>query len=119
MDKGSLYQLRSLINRRNVKASAEKDYNASDDFLNAVIKSHIVAAAMKYLNMSTKDDNPVHPKLKEDLWLESCEERKDVLQSVCSDIVLLYGTNFIVDQSSDDDSCSQLLESDKVHVLCD
>lgn len=74
-----MYQLRNVINRRNVSSYAEKDYNACDDFFKAVVECHIVAAAMQYFNMSTFSDSPVHPKLKEDLWLESLEERRDII----------------------------------------
>ena len=49
LDKGSLYQLRNAIDRRNVSASVENDFNSSEDFFILVVKSHIVASAMQYL----------------------------------------------------------------------
>ena len=40
--------------------------------------------------MKNLTDKPVHPHLKDDLWLESKQKRLDILHSVASQIVLLY-----------------------------
>ena len=95
IDKGTLYQLRNAINRANVSAAAEDDYNASDDFFVLVARCHIVAAAMQYLSMKEVSDMPSHPQLTEDLWLRSESERKDILQGITMEVVLLYA-NFEV-----------------------
>ncbi|XP_019862116.1 PREDICTED: uncharacterized protein LOC109590666, partial [Amphimedon queenslandica] len=60
MDKGSMAQLRNLIDRRNISADSESDYNACDDFFTVVVECHIIAAAMQYLKMATINDQPSH-----------------------------------------------------------
>ena len=40
--------------------------------------------------MKGTSDNPVHHQLKDDLWLQSKEERTNILYSVASEIVLMY-----------------------------
>ena len=44
-EKGTLYQLRNLLNRTNVVANPSKDFNACDDFFQLIVRSHIVVAA--------------------------------------------------------------------------
>jgi L1 cell adhesion molecule like protein len=109
MDKGTLYQLRNVINRRNVSASAENDFNACDDFFQTVVETHILAAAMQHFNMSSVSDIPLHSSLTEDLWLKSAEERKDILQSVCMEVVSSFGTTFL------DTANVYKHQNDKVH----
>lgn len=58
MDGGTLYQLRNLINRRNVISSPENDVNASEDFLTIMVKAHVVAVAMEVLGMCDLLDSP-------------------------------------------------------------
>ena len=43
-DGGTLYQLRNLINRRNVVGDPKKDMNACEDFFELVTKAHVLAA---------------------------------------------------------------------------
>ena len=48
-DKGTLYQLRSLIDRRNVVADPKKDLHACQSFLSVVLEAQILAVfATKY-----------------------------------------------------------------------
>ena len=47
-DKGTLVQLRNLINRRNVANDVSGRFNTSIDFFELVTKCHIVAAAMDF-----------------------------------------------------------------------
>ncbi len=49
MERGTLYQLRNLINRRNVKKLPKSDVNASEDFLEVVVTGYILVAVMSYL----------------------------------------------------------------------
>ena len=58
MDAGTLYQLRNLINRRNVISSPENDVNSCEEFLMIVIKAHVVAAAMEVMGMTDLNDQP-------------------------------------------------------------
>jgi L1 cell adhesion molecule like protein len=87
MDKGSLVQLRNALDRRNVSAASESDFNACDDFFNLVVECHILAAAMEALIMDNLSDKPTHHLLNEELWLESDDVRKDVLSCVTDEIV--------------------------------
>ena len=57
-DRGTLVQLRNLINRRNVANDVSGRFNASIDFFELVTKCHIVAAAMDFFGMSTPQDEP-------------------------------------------------------------
>ena len=58
---GTLYQLRNLIDRRNVIKDVRNDMNATEDFFEAVGISHIIAVTLHDFNM--KDVNSVlqHP----------------------------------------------------------
>ena len=94
LDKGTLYQLRNAINRTNISESVD-DFNACEDFFVLVVRCHIVAAAMQYLSMKYISDAPSHPLLVQDLWLKSEDERRDTLQGVVMEVVLLY-VNFEV-----------------------
>ena len=48
------------------------------------------AVAIEYFAMREVSDQPDHPQLTEQLWLESKETRKDILQSVVSEIIQIY-----------------------------
>ncbi len=48
MERGTLYQLWNLIDRRNVTTNVKSDINAVEDFLETVVEGYIVAAVMKY-----------------------------------------------------------------------
>lgn len=57
---GTLIQLRNLINRRNVGKGKEVKHqvNEVEDFLDLVIRCHLVAAAMHHFGMSSVSDCP-------------------------------------------------------------
>ena len=46
MDTGSLFQLRNLINRRNVVTDVTKDLTACEEFMELVTTGHVLAAAI-------------------------------------------------------------------------
>ena len=48
---GTLFQLRNLINRRNVVKDVRNDMNATEDFFEAVGISHIIAITLHHFNM--------------------------------------------------------------------
>ena len=84
-----MYQLRNLLHRTNVRTDPKKDFNACDDFFATVVTSHIVAAALKLLNMSSADDKPTFspvPNLVE-VWVETKECRKEALDKVSEAVV--------------------------------
>jgi hypothetical protein len=77
IDQGTLYQLRNLVNRRNVVSDPHKDVNACEDFLLLVVKCHVVCATMKYLNMDNVEDFPEG--IEENWSVTSIEERRQKL----------------------------------------
>lgn len=60
LEGGTLQQLRNLINRRNVSASTKVKGHANDvqDFLELVVKCHLVAVSMHYFSMDNVSDRP-------------------------------------------------------------
>ncbi|KAL5475266.1 hypothetical protein EMCRGX_G027343 [Ephydatia muelleri] len=46
IDGGTLFQLRNLINRRNVVKDVKKDLNSCEEFMELITKAHILSAAM-------------------------------------------------------------------------
>ena len=61
-DGGTIYQLRNLINRRNVVTDPKMDMNACEDFFELITNAHILAAAMQKFGMSKLTD-PLPSKL--------------------------------------------------------
>ena len=53
-----MYQLRNLINRRNIVKDPSKNVAASEDFILLLTEVHIVAAAMTVFGMESVDDKP-------------------------------------------------------------
>ena len=58
IDGSTMYQLRNLINRRNVVKDPSNNFAASEDFILLLTEAHIVAAAMTIFGMASVDDNP-------------------------------------------------------------
>ena len=55
-DKGSLYQLKNLINQTSVPSDPQNNMNAAEDFLLLVLHAHIVAAANILQSINTTND---------------------------------------------------------------
>ena len=62
-DKGTLQQLKHLINRTNVPARPKKNMNAAEDFMQVVVIGHVAALAMRHFTMTTVNDKPKHSKV--------------------------------------------------------
>ena len=58
MDAGTMYQLRNLINRRNVVKTPKDSVAACEDFFLLLTEAHILAAAMTNFGMESLDDTP-------------------------------------------------------------
>ena len=71
---GTLYQLRNLINRRNVVSDPKNDMNACEDFFELAAKAHIVLAAIKTFRMKKIDNKP------DENMFPSDTEKSEVLQ---------------------------------------
>lgn len=93
MDYGTLYQLRNLVNRRNVVRDPKKNFNACNDFFCLVVTCHVIAAGMKVLGMEMLDSSPTEEILPHDTWMLTENQRKPVLKSICHRVVKEF-TNF-------------------------
>ncbi len=87
MERGTFYQLRNLIHRRNVKKEVKSDVNAAEDFIEIVVTGYIVSAVLSYLGMACIDDTPSDTILSPDLWMEDDSIKKSALMGVASAIV--------------------------------
>lgn len=87
MEKGTLYQLRNLINRRNVTKAVKSDVNSNEDFLEVVVKAYILVAAMDYLGMSALDSQPLPTVVSPDIWMLDDATRRSVLTEISTSIV--------------------------------
>ena len=66
------------------KTHPKDDFRACDDFFVLVVKSHILAAAMKVLNIESLNEIP---KGKDCDWMLPDEERKSKLEKFCNAII--------------------------------
>ncbi len=87
MEKGTLYQLRNLLNRRNISKHPKSNVNATEDFLEAVVIGHILATAMSYLGMTSLCDSPSTSLFTQDVWMEDDKERERILTEISINIV--------------------------------
>ena len=61
MDGGTLFQLRNIINRRNVIKDPSKNVSACEEFFFLVTEAHILTAAMAVFQMESLEDTPKSP----------------------------------------------------------
>ena len=90
MERGTLYQIRNLINRRNVTSKPKSDVNAAEDFLEIVVVGYIIAAIMAYLSMTSLEDVPDPNIVAEDIWWQDDMVRASLLQRISGHIVDEY-----------------------------
>ena len=89
-DGGTLFQLRNLINRRNVVKIVKNDMNATEDFFKDVGISHIVAAALSFFNMENIKSTPKHPLLTDELLSQSGMEKWAALSMCIKELLEKY-----------------------------
>ena len=89
-DHGTLYQLRNLVQQRNVGKQPKKDFNAHHDFFNVVLTSHISAAALEMFGMDDLEDEPCEGLVPPYIDTMPKEEREEVLQYLVGLIVDSY-----------------------------
>ena len=87
MEPGTLYQLRNLIHRRNVRANPKEDVNASEDFVEVIRTGHILSAVMSLLQISSFDEMPPESIVSHDIWMVDDAVRKQVLEGIASSVV--------------------------------
>ncbi len=86
--KGTLYHLRNLINRRNVTKRPKSDVNAAEEFVEVVVISHVLTAVMStYLEMSSFTDAPSCTSVPENVWMENEKKRRDTLECIANRVV--------------------------------
>ena len=74
-EKGTLYQLRNVITRRNVKPNPKDNVNAADDFITVITTCQILAAAVKIIEMEDLMSMPVNENLDENTWKLHANDR--------------------------------------------
>lgn len=90
-ERGTLYQLRNIINRRNVVSDVSKGYHATAAFIDLVTECHIITAALEHLNMeSPSSECKSLPQNISDLDSES---KKAFILQICTAIVDKYFLN--------------------------
>lgn len=104
-DVGTLMHLRNVINRRNIKSSPKDDVNAHEDFLQMIVESHILTAAMEFFGMETLQDDPSPHILPPSLNTHTKEEKNDILLSLCKALLSdhVNMSMFNVSNAEDDD----------------
>lgn len=85
-DGGTLYQLRNLINRRNVVTDPKKDMNSCEDFFELITNAHVLTAAMEKFEMKSLTDTVSPNVFPVDRELSS-EERSKILDSAVRAII--------------------------------
>lgn len=112
MERGTLYQLRNAINRRNVHKSCKNDMNACEDFFELVVSGHILVAVMDFLGMSSLDDTPSSTLISPDIWMLSDKERRSTLMDAAAQVVDKH-VDLSVQLSTDESTKAK--EGDTVH----
>ena len=86
---GTLFQLRNLIGRTNVKGKPIDCFDPCEDFFVLIVEAHIVTAAMKLLEMATLSNVPSTKYVPqgEVTWTQTDEERKAIVDDITATIV--------------------------------
>lgn len=101
----TLYSDRTLINRRNVKAEPQSAYRPDRDFLEIVIKSRVIAAAMLQLGFTGKCSQPSKFTLPDNLHKQSKLSKLQYLHNAAALIV----DKFVFDDKSVNKLLDQIL----------
>ena len=90
MQRGTLFQLRNMLNRRNISTSVKANVNAWEDFMDVITKGHILTAALEYLGMTSLDGVPDPSKIKTNIWMDDDNYRREKLLDIVTKIVDKY-----------------------------
>ena len=112
MESGTLYHLRNLIHRRNVKPNPKVDVYSSEDFVEMITIGHVLSAVMSHLKDSNLDEVPAEQVLSPNLWMEHDSVRKQVLKDIASSVMIKYvQLSTIFKESESDKSISKVSNS--------
>ena len=89
-DRGTMYQLKCLLDRRDVKLDMTAAYRQCKNFFDDVLDGHITAAACHYFAITDTTDQPKKNKMPYLLEHSSKENQLEWLLSVASDIIDIY-----------------------------
>ena len=89
MEKGTLFQLRNVINRRNVSSKPKADVNAAEDFLEIAVIGYVISSTMSYLQMSSLEDVPDKDIIPEEAIMDD-STKAAILQFISSHLVDRY-----------------------------
>ena len=79
VEKGTLLQLKNVLNRTSVPSDPKNNVNACEDFLEVVLIGHVITAALSYFSMESVDSVPSLDLIPGDIQEQSPEIRHSVL----------------------------------------
>lgn len=120
IDNCTLYSDRTVINRRNVTSDPKASYRPNRDFLELVLESRVIAAAMQVLGIKDKTSKPtIHPLPSPSA---SRSERREYLEKISTAVVDRFiftsshtdnlVNNVFTEQEREDISNSEVLTED-------
>ena len=89
MEKGTLFQLRNVINRRNVSSKPKAEVNAAEDFFEIAVIGYVISSTMSYLQMSSLEDVPDKDIIPEEAIMDD-SAKAAILQDISSHLVDRY-----------------------------
>ena len=85
-EKGTLLQLRNLINFKHPTSSPKSNFSECSDLLNIIVESHIVAAALKVFKITSINQQPDEDILPQNLWAQNDQIQRDKMYEISMDI---------------------------------
>ena len=112
-EKGTLFNIRNIINRRNISRRCKEDLNAHEDCFELVVTCHVLASVMCHCGMSSIAELPSSTVTSHDIWMESDTDRKAAVMDLASAVVEKYVDVSPHFSTELDDASSE--SSDRVH----
>lgn len=91
-EQGTLYQLRNVINRRNVVKTVSQDYHADSSFIDLVTDCHVITAAMEHFNLEEVNSSSV--RIPADIETADVPTKKRLLLHLAAEVVDKYFFKF-------------------------
>ncbi|XP_062610556.1 uncharacterized protein LOC134272329 [Saccostrea cucullata] len=118
-DAATLYQLKNLLNRRNVSKNVSSNYHAASDFVDLVTECHVIAACLEYCGMESIEIQC--KKIPVALHIADSNMKRRLLRQLVGEVVDTYFLNAItinVDRIEDPASTmdeAPIAQDDAVH----